>query len=442
MRKRLSCISSVSETGATLPGERGLGSAAAVRTRTAHSRATRHSERAAWHPDTGHLQPAAGPAGTACAHDRKASTRSAFQSIGTNMSIQHTPRVTQLLFAEGEVMADWLARVRQQIPYACSLPLPALVNTLPLFYEHLVMTLIGEGREFDHATIAAEHGGQRARVTRFNAGSIVHEFQLFRSAIIDTWHRAGITLELDEVGRLNNAIDIALRESLTGFSASQVQIREQFFSALTHDLRTPLAAAAAAVSLIQKTNDPVRVRRMAEIAMRQHATLESMIGALLDMMVFNATTTILDVTEMELYEVVSEAVASVALSCGRDIRLRGEPIRGQWQVAAVRRAVENLLNNAVKYSDKGTPVEVAVAAHDGWASVAVTNTGRPIPDDQKEAIFQLFRRCQGDQERGIAGWGIGLPYVRTVAEQHGGSITVDSDKASTTFLLTLPLDRI
>jgi len=355
---------------------------------------------------------------------------------------QHSLRLARLLSAKDEVLTTWLAQVRQQIPYACSISLPALVNTLPAFYEHLVLTMAGADEAFDHAGIAAEHGGQRARVTRFNAGSIVHEFQLLRSAIVETWNRAGLTLELDEVGRLNNAIDIALRESLTGFSQAQVQIREQFFSALTHDLRTPLAAASAAVSLIYRASDPVRVQHMAQIAMRQHATLAAMICDLLDMMVFNAGPAMLDVTHTALLELVEEAVASVALSSGRDLRLRGEQLCGQWHAVAIRRAIENLLNNAVKYSDKGSPIEIAVYAQSGYAIVAVTNAGPPIPEDQTEAIFQLFRRARGDGERGIAGWGIGLPYVRTVAEQHGGSITVDSNETNTTFLLALPLDRM
>jgi signal transduction histidine kinase len=362
------------------------------------------------------------------------------------MLIQHSRRFAQLVSTRDEVLARWLDQVRQQIPYACSVPLPALVNTLPQFYEHLVLTMVGEGpargEDFDHATIAAEHGGQRARVTRFNAGSIVHEFQLFRAAIIDTWHGAGISLELDEVSRLNNAIDVALRESLTGFSLSQVQIREQFFSALTHDLRTPLAAASAAVTLIHKADDLAGVRRMAEIAMRQHATLATMIGDLLDMMVFSAGPARLEVSEIYLDELVTEAIASVALSSGRDIRLSGAPVRGQWHAVAIRRAVENLLNNAVKYSDRATPIGVALSMQGGLAIIAVTNVGPPIPDDQTEAIFQLFRRAVHDGECGIAGWGIGLPYVRTVAEQHGGSVTVVSNAMATTFSLALPLDRI
>lgn len=358
------------------------------------------------------------------------------------MSAQHSPRYVQLMSTQDQVFADWLAQVRAAIPYACSIPRPALINTLPLFFEHLVLATVGEGKPYDHSMLAAEHGGQRARVTRFNAGSIVHEFQLFRSAILGAWHRAGVNLALDEVERLNNAIDEALRESLTGFSVSQVQIREQFFLALTHDLRTPLAAASAAVQLIGVATSLARVQQMAAIAMRQNATLNTMICNLLDMMVFNAGPTTLEVTDTELVELVSDAVACVTLSSGRTVRLSGDRIQGKWNAVAIRRAVENLLNNAVKYSDKDTPIDIVVAAKDGMATIAVTNTGPPIPAEQTEAIFQLFRRAVGDREKGIAGWGIGLPYVRTVAEQHGGRVTVDSDEARTTFLFALPLDRI
>lgn len=355
------------------------------------------------------------------------------------MLAQHAARFEQLLSAKDQILSTWLAQVKLEIAYACALPHKALINTLPVFFDHLVLTAVGEGKEFDHATIAAEHGGQRARVTRFNAGSIVHEFQLFRSVIIDTWHRAGISLQLDEVERVNKAIDIALRESLTGFSLSQVQIREQFFSALTHDLRTPLAAAGIAAQIIHGTDDLERAQRMAAIAMRHHAKLEAMIDDLLDMMVLNSNTTVLELTPTELYELASEAAASVGLSSGRDIRMHGGPIHGNWNAAALRRAIENLLTNAVKYSDKNTPIDILVAEQAGLAMLAVTNTGPRVPPEQTEAIFQLFRRAVGDDERGIAGWGIGLPYVRTVAEQHGGSVTVQSGEPCTTFVLTLPL---
>lgn len=354
------------------------------------------------------------------------------------MSTQREERLVQLLAIRDDVLACWLTRVRADIPYAASMPLPALVNTLPTFYDHLATITCDAGHAFDHSSIAAEHGGQRARVTRFNAGLIVYEFQLFRAAIFDTWHAAGITLELDEVARLGSAIDVALRESLISFSLAETDIREQFFSALTHDLRTPLAAAATAVDIIHKSGDLARIRKLAALARRQHVILEDMIGDLLDMMAHTADAALPELGDTEMHGLVSEAVASVALSSGREIVLTGEPVHGKWGAEAIRRAVENLLNNAVKYSDKDTAIEVGVKTVEGHVLVEVTNTGPPIPAEQTEAIFQLFRRSKREQDRGITGWGIGLPYVRSVAEQHGGSVAVTSGESTTTFLFDVP----
>jgi signal transduction histidine kinase len=102
--------------------------------------------------------------------------------------------------------------------------------------------------------------------------------------------------------------------------------------------------------------------------------------------------------------------------------------------------MENLLSNAVKYGDDGEPVEITVIQELARIRVSVHNHGAPIPPEQLESIFQIYRRAQaakGHRE----GWGIGLPYARRVAESHGGSIIVSSSaEAGTTFTLDIPID--
>ena len=83
---------------------------------------------------------------------------------------------------------------------------------------------------------------------------------------------------------------------------------------------------------------------------------------------------------------------------------------------------------------------IAIRTGNGRALLTVANTGPTIPPEQVDVIFQLFRRSARSEDRGITGWGIGLPYVRSVAERHGGSISVTSGDAVTTFQLELPLD--
>lgn len=357
------------------------------------------------------------------------------------MPAHHTPRYMQLLAVKDTVLEDWIARMRGDIPYAARMPHAALIDTFPALYDFLVTVACGEAGEFDHSTIASEHGGQRARVTRFDPGSIVHEFHLFRTALFSAWGAAGIVLDADEAMRLNAAIDDALRQSLSGFSLSEAQIREQFFSALTHDLRSPLATAATALAMIAKSTDLAQVHRLAALATRQHALMETMIADLLDVMVHKADKDdSLAFADTELFALLCDVVANVSFSSGRLIELSGGPVHGIWCAAALRRAMENLISNAVKYSTPDTPIGVGIESADDHVFVSITNTGPPIPPEQTEAIFQLFRRAKRDEERGITGWGIGLPYVRSVAEQHAGTVSVQSSADRTTFLFDIPLD--
>ena len=113
---------------------------------------------------------------------------------------------------------------------------------------------------------------------------------------------------------------------------------------------------------------------------------------------------------------------------------------GVWDRQALRRAVENLLGNAVKYGEPDTPVTVTLASANERMTLMVHNQGRPIPIEEEEGIFQVFRRAEAAQG-GMPGWGIGLPFVRSVAESHGGSVGVDSGaERGTTFTIDLPLD--
>jgi signal transduction histidine kinase len=99
-----------------------------------------------------------------------------------------------------------------------------------------------------------------------------------------------------------------------------------------------------------------------------------------------------------------------------------------------------MIGNALKYGG-GTPIRIVWGSDHGRAYLSVHNEGDPIPPDQIESVFQVFRRATAAKQGKAQGWGIGLPYVRSVAESHGGSIDVDSSpERGTTFTINMPLD--
>lgn len=103
----------------------------------------------------------------------------------------------------------------------------------------------------------------------------------------------------------------------------------------------------------------------------------------------------------------------------------------------MRRAVENLITNAVKYGD-GKGIHITVDEAHERMLLSVHNTGNPISMEHRGRIFEYLRReGSGIQQ----GWGIGLPFVQSVAESHGGSVAVDSSaETGTTFLIDVPVD--
>ena len=346
-----------------------------------------------------------------------------------------------LLALKEEIFVVWVDEVRAAVRHAQPLATPVLVDTLPVFYEHLA-ALVSEGKStYLHSTLASEHGGERARLTHLDAQAVVHEFQLFREVLFRVWNAHAVVLKSEEMMVINASIDEAIRESVTGFVMIQSAFREQFFSALTHDMRTPLSTAMMALALLRTAPDPARTSELYGVLERQHHVLEQMITDLLNTMLMQSgEATRLHFEQVDVLPLVRSIAADAALSSGRDIAIDGHEVAAVWCVEAIRRAVENLINNAIKYSTPQTPITVGLYEFANRAIVSVANLGPPIPADQIEAIFQLFRRGAVGGEKSRNGWGIGLPYVRSVAERHAGSISVESGESETRFVLDLPLD--
>jgi signal transduction histidine kinase len=119
-----------------------------------------------------------------------------------------------------------------------------------------------------------------------------------------------------------------------------------------------------------------------------------------------------------------------------------QPVSGEWDAARLRRVVENLLDNAVKYSPDGAAVHVTLIRDDtGLASEAVLtveDTGIGIPPEDVPHVFEHFRRGSNVLGR-IPGTGVGLAGARQIIEQHGGTIAVSSEVGrGTRFTIRLP----
>jgi signal transduction histidine kinase len=345
-----------------------------------------------------------------------------------------------------EVLSEWGRRVREQVADAHELTEPVLVNTLPAFYDNVAETLAPDypratPRAASHS-VAVEHGGERARLTAYQLKSLITEYQCLRAAYADVLGRRQAGLSQEQTDIINTAIDDSVREAAGAFVLAQAAFRERFFAALAHDLRGPLSSASMAAQLILRTGDPEAARRHAQTIAASIGRVDEMIKEMLDAMVFDhGEHPRMQLTRFDLADLVHEVVEQMTVVHGPRLQVEGEAVAGWWGYTELRRALENLVSNAIKYGSHEHPVVIRYQSEHARVQLSVHNEGDPIPSELQESVFQVFRRAEAARDGDELGWGIGLPYVRTIAESHGGSVEVESASGrGTNFTIDMPID--
>jgi two-component system, OmpR family, sensor histidine kinase SenX3 len=220
-------------------------------------------------------------------------------------------------------------------------------------------------------------------------------------------------------------------------------MRRDFVANISHELKTPVGALGLLAETLLGESDPEVVhrlaQRMADEAFRVGRTIDDL----------------LELSRIEAEEGASREVLPVQLCIddavqrvrpgadARGISLDVEEANRRLTVLGDRRqlvsAIYNLLENAVKYSDAGSTVEVRAGTNGTWVDVAVTDHGIGIPRRDLGRVFERFYRVDRARSRETGGTGLGLAIVRHVASNHQGEVRVESlEGQGSTFTLRLP----
>ncbi len=232
-----------------------------------------------------------------------------------------------------------------------------------------------------------------------------------------------------------------------------LQVRNDFLSSVTHDLKTPLAVMKGNVQLLQRRlrrgelPDPAWWGDRLAVIDSSTVKMTGMIEDLLDVAKLQAGQQLdLDMRPLQFVSLVRQVSSEqqettkrhhiVVLAPTEDMTVRGDLIR-------LDRVLTNLLNNAIKYSPNGGQITIELAQEEVesqlWVALSIEDQGVGIPDADLEHVFEPFHRASNVAGR-IPGTGIGLASVAQVIRQHGGSIAVSSGEGQgSTFILRLPL---
>lgn len=349
----------------------------------------------------------------------------------------------QFMAMRDAVMDFWEREVRDRVEGARHLLGPVLTNTLPAFFDNIAEALsplhprAQAGSDNNSPTA---HGNERARMTPFGPDQVIHEYQIFREAI--AWVAKGrVHLAEADWAIIDRSINEATREAIRAFTKIHEDLRRKVAAALSHDMRTPLSIIGYGAQLIARAPNLDMARQAAFKIESNSARLKDMMGELLDSLTSQGDARIpLRLVRFDMLGLANEICAQYSQlpDYGVDFEINGESATGHWDKDAMRRAIENLVNNAIKYGDGGA-IKIMVQQTRGRMMLTVHNEGRPIPEDRRNPIFEYLNRESSGSA--VEGWGVGLPFVKAMAEAHGGSVTVDSStQMGTTFLIDVPVD--
>ncbi len=220
------------------------------------------------------------------------------------------------------------------------------------------------------------------------------------------------------------------------------RLRNSLLSAISHDLRTPLATLVGLAESLALTPPPLAPAQarvagaMRDAAMRMNALVDN----LLDMARLQSGAVTLNLQWQPLDEVVGAALrACEALLAGRPLRVTLADALPLVQIDAVliERVLVNLLENAAKYTPAGSAIEVSATADERQVVLTVDDHGPGLPPGREEALFDKFER--GHKESATAGVGLGLAICRAIAKAHGGQVSGQTRPGGgARFMLTLP----
>jgi PAS domain S-box-containing protein len=257
--------------------------------------------------------------------------------------------------------------------------------------------------------------------------------------------------EMGMAAELGRRMAISVENALFYQEAERAnRAKDEFLATLSHELRTPMTSILGWARLMEVGDLDEESLHEGITAIRKSSEAQAqLIDDILDVSRITLGKLRLDVGEIDLAEIVNEAIATTEhaatvrqITIETDLEpelmlVSGDPRR-------LQQVVWNLLSNAVKFTPRGGRVTVRLQRIGSQARLAVSDTGEGIPREFLSHVFDQFRQLDSSTTRAVGGLGLGLAIVRHIVELHGGEVTADSEGEGrgATFTVTLPLKAV
>ena len=372
------------------------------------------------------------------------------------LALRAMPELAAALRSRADRIVDlWTAAVEKHIPDADPLTLKQVRNSIPTVVEKIAVALESDRPEglMVLEEVGTAHGVARAQ-ENYNIEELLIEYRLLRRILFDEINAAGgAGLTFSHAVPVNMGIDTALHRGVTSFVrsletrlTSATEAESKYLSFLSHDLRNNLNAVTLmleglAIGLADAPQFRDEAHDVAALRQSIFETIEGM-DRLLQAERLRTGNVELQLGPVKLRPVAAEVITQISRKAAdKGLRLEnGVPERAAAQSdrGLLLLVLQNLLGNAVKFSERGV-VKIS-AVHDplGW-KVAVTDQGPGIPPERRAALFKAFSRGETHGQPGV---GLGLNIASHAARLLGSDLAVESKVGEgSTFSFTVPPAR-
>lgn len=246
--------------------------------------------------------------------------------------------------------------------------------------------------------------------------------------------RAGSSRK-DEIGELSRAFD-----DMAGRIQVLLTAERRLLQDVSHELRSPLTRLDVAVDLALSSDDPSEFLGRIK---RDISRLSVLVEELLQLTRAEGDPAAHTMTEVHLEDLICGLIDDCSLeaeSRGCVLHLsQPEPACVAGEPELIRRAIENVVRNAIRHAPSGTAVEVALETHGDRAAILVRDHGPGVPDELLAAIFEPFFRVEGHRSRASGGIGLGLAIARRAIELHQGRISARNATPGLLITIEIPL---
>lgn len=225
------------------------------------------------------------------------------------------------------------------------------------------------------------------------------------------------------------------------------EMKDDFTNNMTHELKTPIAVAYSAADALlnfKQGDDKEKREKYLTICKEQLSHLTGLVEQILSMSMERRQSFVLNKEDLHIKDNIDILVEQHRLKSGKDIVFNINIDQEDPVVYADRthlnNMISNLIDNAIKYSHQKLMINISVSQDKQFTYISIKDNGIGISEEKQKLIFDKFYRIPSGNKHDVKGYGLGLFYVKTMAEKHKGSISVESQPGKgSTFIIKIPL---